>query len=322
MEIGAYLIIIKNHIQIFISNVSADTTLMISLGLGITAAALVPIIIKVAYRPSLVDMLGRKTRDKYQSVVAKDAFTKWIEDLERYQKKGNIGLAGWKFWLLLVAICLACIIVGMVVFKSIVITAFLTVSVVLSLDQFFMFKDRSVRHQMIAQLAVAVRIFASSYSNTPQVEKGIAAVAATCPNPLGRVFKKAEKMLQARIPVDTVLIEMAKDLNFDYGIMFIQLIKQVKNNTLILPLFHELIARITAREILERENRSQVDGERMLSLIMVIAPLPSYFLIQSMVPDAHEFLSGTFFGRIIVSMVFLSVITWAVMSRITERVDA
>lgn len=322
MEIGAYLVIIKNNISIFLSGFSGGDILMISIGLGITTAALVPIIIKLVYRPSLIDLLGRKTREKIQSAATKDAFARWVDDLEKYQKKGNIGLTGWKFWLLFVALVLASFVGGIIIFESLVLAVFLVVATILLLDQYFMFKERSVKEAMESQLAVAIRLFASSYTTTPQVERGIAAVAATCPNPLGKIFRKADKMLKARIPLDTVLIEMAREMNFDYGIMFIQLIKQVRNNTLIMPLFHELISRITAREILTRENRSQVDGERMLSLIMVAAPLPSYLLIQNMVPDAHEFLSGTFFGRVVICMVFISAITWAVMSRITERVDA
>lgn len=297
--------------------------LLMSLGLGLIAGSIAYLVYKWAYRPSLIDMLGKKARKRAQSPAVKDAFNRWVDDAEeRLQRGGVTGLKGWQFVLIIIGICVGSLVVGIFIFKNIVAAIFLLVSTVLLVDQYIMFKERSVREQMASQLAMAVRVFAATFASNPQVEKGIIAVANACPNPLGKVFKKAEKMIRARIPLDAVLLEMARGMNFDYGLMFVQLLKQVRNNTLILPLFHEMVSRITAREILVRENRVQVDGERMLSLIMVAAPLPSYYLIQFLVPEAHDFLSGTFFGKLIVCMIFLSAITWAVMSRITERVDA
>lgn len=319
------LLTLTNYLKPVITNISYffNYNLLMSLGLGLIAGSIAYLVYKWAYRPSLIDMLGQKARKKVQSPVVKDVFTRWVDDTEeRLQRGGVTGINGWQFALIIIGVCIGSLIAGIFVFKNIVAAIFLLVSTVLLVDQYIMFKERATKEQMASQLAMAVRVFAASFASNPQVEKGIIAVANACPNPLGKVFKKAEKMIRARIPLDAVLLEMARGMSFDYGLMFVQLLKQVRNNTLILPLFHEMVSRITAREILVRENRVQVDGERMLSLVMVAAPLPSYYLIQFLVPEAYDFLAGTFFGNLIVCMIFLSAITWAVMSRITERVDA
>lgn len=303
-------------------NIKPDYSLLASIGLGLAFGAVAFLVLRQIKHPSLLDVLGVK-RKKIQSGIVKDTFNRWIDDAEeRLQQGGITRLKGWQLVLIIIGTCIISLIIGIFVFKNIVAAILMVTSAVLLVDQFIMLKERTIREQLTSQLALAVRVFAATFASNPQVEKGIIAVANACPNPLGKVFKRAEKMIRARIPLDAVLLEMAKGMNFDYGLMFVQLIKQLRSNTLILPLFHEMVSRITAREILMRENRVQVDGERMLSLIMAAAPLPVYCFIQRMIPEAYEFMVTTFLGKLIVCMIFLSAITWAIMSRVTERVDA
>lgn len=324
MELAGHLKSAADYLKTVINHAHniLDYNLLASIGLGLAFGAIAFLVLKLAKRPSLLDLLGTK-RKKIQTPAVKDAFNRWVDDAEERLKQGGVtGLKGWQLALIIIGTCVTSLFVGIFILKNIVAAILMIVSAVLLVDQFIMFKERAMREQMTSQLAMAVRVFAATFASNPQVEKGIIAVANDCPDPLGKVFKQAAKMIRARIPLDTVLLEMARGMNFDYGLMFVQLLKQLRSNTLILPLFHEMVSRITAREILMRENRVQVDGERILSLIMAAAPLPVYFMIQRMVPEAHEFMVGTFLGRLIVCTIFLSAIVWAVMSRVTERVDA
>lgn len=290
-----------------------------SIGLGLVAACTAYIIYKKLFSPSLLDRLGYKQKERPS--IIKDSFNLWVDHTEKILRRGSMRMKGWQFVLLVLTGSAASVAAGIFIFQNFVAAVFLTVATVLICEQYILFRERSVMNQMNSQLAAAVRIFAASFANTPQVEHGIAAVAESCPDPLGRVFRRADRMLHARVPLDGVLLEMARGMNFEYGLMFIQLIRQVKNNTLVAPLFHELVSRITTREMLIRENQVQVAGEKTLSLAMVIAPVPSYFFICAVVPEAQVFLTQTFFGRVIVTLIFFSAVLWAVMSRITERVD-
>jgi len=300
-----------------------EWSFVLSVGLGLSVAGLVYLIIRCLAAPSLADKLGHiRSSALIRAPATRDTFNRWIEEYERRLRRGgSTSIKGRHFAMILAAACLTSIIVGIYVFHNIVATAFFVVATVLLIDSYLVFKERSIQDHMLSQLASAVRVFAAAFAVTPQVEKGIAAVADSCPDPLGKVFREANKAFIARKPLDSVLIGMARDMNFEYGLIFVQLVRQVKSNTLILPLFQELITRITEKDMHVKKNRATISGERFMSLMMVAAPIPMYFLVRSIAPEAPEYLTQTFSGRIMVCIVFLSAITWAILSRITEKVE-
>lgn len=262
------------------------------------------------------------SEDRYVRKV-KVSFLDWIDGTDsRLRKALKWKITGLQYGITLVLVSAGSFIFCLVKFDNLVAAVLFSSASILLLEQYLRSRERLYRSTMSSQMSMAVRLFTSEFSRTPQVERAISVVAANCPAPLGNVFKKAAKLFIARKPKDFVFSEMEKDMNFGYGLMFVELLRESQNSQTTVPLYHELEARITAREELEKENKEKVDGEVNLSLIMLMSPVPMYLFLRKAVPESYDFLTLTPLGRILVCSVFFSALLWAILARATERVDA
>jgi len=248
---------------------------------------------------------------------------RWIDDKDRRLRRAlKWKVSGLQYSILLVLVSAGSFLFCAYKFKNLIAAVLFASASVLLVEEYLRRSERMYRNTMSSQMATAVRLFTSEFARTPQVERAVAVVAANCPPPLGSVFKKAAKALMSGKPKEYVFSEMEKDMNFGYGLMFVELMRESDNNKMTVPLFHELEAKITATEELERENREKVDGEVNLSLIMLFSPVVMYLFLRKAVPESYDFLVNTPFGRLLVCSVFISALLWAFLARLTERVDA
>ena len=247
---------------------------------------------------------------------------RWVDTVDRRVKRVGIKkLSGLHYALIMVAGIAISFFLGIYLFKNIVIAVLCSMAIIMCLEQVIITYERNLRDTMSSQMATATRIFAAEYALTPQVERAIGAVARQCPAPLGNVFQRAYNSFMSGRNKDQVFAELASELNFEYGQMFVHLLRMARNNTALTPMFNELVARVTAHESLAHENRQQVTGERNLSIVMLLSPIPVYLIVRKMVPESYIFLTDTVAGKLIICLIFLNVILWAILSRATEGVD-
>lgn len=178
------------------------------------------------------------------------------------------------------------------------------------------------RNRLVDQLGAAVRIFAAEFQDTPQVPRALAQTAARVPAPLGRVFGRASRDLIVGRDQDEVLGRMMTDLDFEYGRMFVQLLRLAAADAAARPLFSRLAVRISSLQALAQKNRAETAQGRWLAIGVNLLTLPVFFLVQTLVPNADYFLKFHPLGRVLVLMVFLSLLVGLIMDRILNEVEA
>lgn len=171
------------------------------------------------------------------------------------------------------------------------------------------------------QLIGAIRIFTAEFLQTPQIERGFEAIGNRIGNPIGGYFKRANTELVIGTDQDVVLSTLANKLDTEYGRMFVQLARLASNDSSISPLFTELLEKIENNIETNRKNYSNLVGERMLALMMTCIPIPTFFFMTKVVPETTYFLANTSLGRLIVILTFGSMLTWAILDRITGSVE-
>jgi len=247
---------------------------------------------------------------------------RWVDTVDmRIKRVGIKKISGLHYALVMMVGLAISFFVGIYLFKNIIIAVLCSMAIIMCLEQVIITYERNLRDTMASQMATAARIFAAEYALTPQVERAIGAVARQCPAPLGNAFQRAYNSFMSGRNKDHVFAELAAELNFEYGQMFVHLLRMARSNSALAPMFNDLVTRITAHESLAHENRQQVTGERNLSIVMLLSPIPVYLIVRKMVPESYIFLTDTVVGKLIICLIFLNVILWAILSRATEGVD-
>jgi len=173
---------------------------------------------------------------------------------------------------------------------------------------------------MIDQLSSAVRIFSAEFASTPQVGSALRNTARRVPAPLGDVLNHACRQLSAGRSKEQVLQELVQELDFDYGRMFVQLLRMAWEDSAVQPLFARLATRVSSLQALMKKNQSNLAQGRMMAMGVNALILPMFFGVQWLVPGAHEFLTTHVIGRGIVSFAFSSILVWLVLDRVLNGV--
>jgi len=254
---------------------------------------------------------------------ASEGVGKYVEGIDsRIKSVGKTRLSLSKYLVAMVVGFILSIFVGLYIFSNIVVTILMLASVVVILEQIIISLERKRKELLSQQMTAAIRIFVAEFTKNPQIENAIGEVAKQCPPPISNVFGDAYRGLIIGKPRTVVFNEMTSKLNSEHGQMFVQLIKMSDDSEYLVPMFHELESRIILHETLSHENRQQVAGERKLSVAMLLSPIPAYYVVSRLVPETYIFLTNTFFGNLIICLVFVSVIAWAFLSRMTDNIDS
>lgn len=251
--------------------------------------------------------------------MPRDAVDAWIAAADARLARAGFRLRGSRYALLVAALGLSAFLAGLLLFRNLAAALLMAASAVLLPDQAVARRIEARRQLMIDQMAAAVRVFAAEFLATPQVQKGLHAVAERIPDPVGRVFRDACERLDLGDRLEPVLVEMMAAFDFEYGRMFVQLLRQAAHDASVAPLFAELVARMETHLELARKSRAELAGERLLALVMMATPLPGYLFMRAVVPETTEFLVNNFWGRLAVVGVFLSMLLWAAVDRLFGR---
>jgi len=211
--------------------------------------------------------------------------------------------------------------VGITMLENFLAAVLLGMAAFLVPDLFLVGRMQAQNARMVEQLGAALRIFAAEFSDTPQVPRALARAAERIPPPLGGVLQRACRDLAAGKDRDEVLLAMMTALDFEYGRMFVQLLRIAWDDAAVRPLFSRLAMRVSALQSLMQKNRAELAGGRIMGLAVNFLILPIYFLVRYTVPESGEFLLEHPLGRLLVSLSFMSVLVGLFLNRLLNEVD-
>lgn len=250
-----------------------------------------------------------------------DSLSKWVLRAEKETRVFKLTYRGPLFLLLVLLCSVFGFFYGTLALKNPAAGIVLAVAGVVFPEQVFFYRERAFKEKLIEQIGAAVRVFAAEYAETPHPVKALGAAARRLPDPIGGVLREAEKDLLLGKDRDEVLIRLARKLNFEYGRLFVQLLRLSFEDEAVKPLFVRLAARISGQQELIRKNRVEVSADRTMSLILNLAIVPVYLLMQKVVPEARLFFLETAAGRGIVVCCLLSAVAGAILDRMVNRGD-
>lgn len=240
--------------------------------------------------------------------------------LERVPMR-EITLYGRKLPLWLLVSSIAAFAGGLYVFRNPV-TAFVAAVLIGILpDQFAFWRAGKRKEMALEQLTAAVRLFAAEYSVAPQLARCLGVVASRIGSPLGPIFRRAYTALVLGTEPEEVLAALEKDLEIPEGKVFVQLLRAGRHQgQALVPLFHDLVSRISVRQQLAKFNRTETSGERAVGMVMALMPIPTYFLMQIWIPESRYYFTETAFGRMVVAFSFISALLWFLIDRVVGEV--
>ena len=290
-------------------------------GLGMSAAAAAYGLCLAMNRTRL--RLEKLVRYSIKAGAVKYQRDRFLLDIESRLKKSGLKKIKLAHYLLAVGIMIGVsVLLGAVYFKNPVAAMAMAATSVMLPEHLIFRREMLQRYQKEDLLISAVKIFLSEFIQTPQVERGLAAVARQCPEPLGSIFFDAYKSMISGIPPDKVYVVLMSRLDFPHGHMFVQALRAARTNSqAVVPLLNSLITKMSIYKATRDENINQVRGESLMSLLIAVAPLPAYLVINSVIPETNEFLRQTISGRSLVFGVFFSSVLWLILNRILERVE-
>lgn len=216
--------------------------------------------------------------------------------------------------------------VGLVVatmfFNNLPAAVVLVASAFLVPDVFMSARAQAKRGKMIEQMGVAMRIFASELNETPQVAVALEKTAEAMPAPLGSVFQQAVNDLHSGSDKNKAFLRLMDELDFEYGRMFVQLLRIAWEDASVRPLFSRLAVRIASLHALEAENRKQVAMSRWMAIAINLSTVPMFFMSRALIPGAEEFLTQNPIGRLLVFVLFLSVLVGLLMDRMLTSTES
>lgn len=245
---------------------------------------------------------------------------KWIKQINVRIKKSGVNIPIGRYVLGIFLGGFVGLIIGIAVLRNPVVAVILGFSAFLIPDVILVGFMQKRRMKIIDQLGSAVRIFSAEYADTPQVPRALHMTAKRIPAPLGTLITKASRDLSTGKSKEEVFVEMAKELDFDYGRLFVHLLLLAWDDAAVKPLFARLATRISSLQSLMQKNNSSLAYGRIMAMGVNALIIPMLFLVQWKVPGAREFMVGHPGGRLLVTLSFLSVLVGLILDRVLSGV--
>jgi pilus assembly protein CpaF len=293
----------------------------VSVGAGISFMAAGVLVYKILKKTLAAIRIAREEK-RASELLKKVPFDEWVHTLERSIRQSNLKINAGLYIAASLLASVAAFFFSLAFLKNLTASIFLALAFLVIPEHILNILIQRKREKTKEQMVAAIRIFTAEYLQTPQLEKALDAVGRRVADPVGGAFRRAYTELMLGKNADMVLAGLARNINNEYGIMFVQLLKLSLHDASISSLFAELLERIESNIELSRKNHANLTGERVLALMMTCIPIPAYFLMSRIIPETTHFLAETFIGRTIITIAFGSIFIWALLDRIMGRVEA
>ncbi len=251
----------------------------------------------------------------------KDNLEKWIDSTEKRIKKNNLKIKAKRYIFLSIFSFLIAFVLGIKMFKNVTATILFSAVFLVIPEYLLSLYEDSIDRKIEDQLAIAIRLYTAEFIQKKPIQKIFSTMSTKINDPVGKYFSDAYYELITGSPVDVVLSRLTSKFNSNYGKMFIQLIHQSQKNSNVINLFPELLMKIENHIELSRNNKTSLAGDRLQAFIMSLLPIPAYFAMSRFFPETKIFVTDTYYGRLIITLSFLSIFVFIILDRFIRRVE-
>ncbi|MDN5344538.1 MAG: hypothetical protein PWQ18_649 [Clostridia bacterium] len=302
-------------------------------GLGVSAGGLLYSALRLFKTPRLALLRHRESREMplvirrflHQGRENEDELPPWLrrwsERTSLMLKRSGVRIPVMRYLIGLLAGGIAGFLIGVILMKNLPAAAILALSIALAPDVVLIGRVQNRRNKIIEQLAAAVRIFAAEFGDTPQVPRALSVTARKVPAPLGDILRQADTDLAAGKNIDDVCLYLMKELDFEYGRMFVQLLRLAWDDAAVRPLFARLAGRIANLQGLIYKNTSGMAYSRFMGMLVNALILPEFLLMRTVIPETGSFLVNDPLGRLLVVVCFLSILVGMILDRALSGVE-
>lgn len=306
--------------------------LLTAIGIGICSGVLGYLLVSVlASRVKLLRLKFVKQNIPYAvrmlNPTTKEAdmpewLRRWMAKSEKKLKKAEVKVSSLRFIVWTVLGAVVGFGIGLLILKNLPAAIIAAISAFLIPEQILVGKIQAGQAKMLENLGVAVRMFSAEFADTPQVDRALSRVAAQIHGRLGEVLQKASRELAVAKDPDEVLSKLMEDLDFEYGRMFVQLLRVAwEQGKVARPLFSRLSSRVSGMQTLVYKNRAGLAHTRLTAIAVNALILPVFLAERHFIPEAGPFMVDNPIGRIIVTLCLLSVLFGVVIDRFMNAVD-
>ena len=254
--------------------------------------------------------------------ISNEAIRAWLEKTSKNMRKtflerrSILNILGYSI--------LACLgfMLGVWHFKSLSTAVVLTVGGIVIPEQIVFYREQFRKEKILEQMAPMIRTFAAEYADTGSEMMALGNAGRRLPQPIGGILENTYRQLIAGKNHDDVLIEFSKELDNEYGRIFVQVLRMGLAGENVKDVYNGLALRITTQYELIKKSKTTSYGDKIMLMILVVLVVGVYVFMLHQYPDSYRVYTETTFGRLAVFISIVSVVGAFLLDRlITEGVD-
>lgn len=321
---------IVNEIRYYASNLNSDfinnllskielEVILLSLGVSITFVAVVWLLYSWVH--SKKDRWKVDTRMDVVIVRQKDSIDKFISSMEKQIQNNKVNLKAKHLFIVVAILCFGAFTISFLHFKNLVASVLIALIIFAIPDYIFFLLEERKNKKIEDLIVVAIRVFTSEFLKNKNIEKSFHETSQRVLDPVGNYFAEAYTDMLIGHPFETVMSRMAVKCNNKYWGIFIQLLYQLRDDSVVINLFTELVTRVERSIEATRHSDSTLAGERTLALITSLVPIPAYLFMRKIVPETTYFITETTVGKLVLISSFISTLLFLYVDKFSRRVN-
>lgn len=252
------------------------------------------------------------TRD----TVSNAAIRKWIDTANKNMRKSFIERRNLWYIIFVVFSAIVSFLASLVYLKSLPTAIVLGIGGIVIPEQFIFYYEQNKKEKINEQLGPMIRIFTAEYINSGSEIAALGRVAQRMPNPIGGIIRKAYRSLIAGNKTDDVLVELSKDLDSEYGRMFVQILRMGMEGEEVREMYNSIALRTSMQYELIKQSKSSAFMDRTLLVILDFAVVGVFIFMLNQSPDNYPFFTQNSMGRIVVFLSAISLVGASILDRI------
>ncbi len=246
-----------------------------------------------------------------------DTVSNWMVRVEKHLKRRNTRLKASVYIVLLAFAITTGIFLGSILNNALAAILIAVIGFVIP-EQIFLYIILRQRLVKFDQLVEACPVFASELQRV-HVTRALGNTGRSIPDPIGRIFRQAERDLIATNEPKEAFGRMLRHMDFNYGKDFISRAYDCYFNSAVAPMFVDLGQEMESKRKRLHENIAKLFQDRILSIAMLLMFFPTYAIATRVVPTTWEFMTQTIAGKFLICLYLLSVALGPVMDYTTIR---
>lgn len=310
------------NIKLYIQNNPNTIHYLLLILIAITISIIFSFLIVQTYK------LYKSKRDRFKATISQNSFvieqrdnlSKWIKSTEKRIKKNNLKIKVKRYLIISVSSFFIAFFLGIKLFQNLTAAILFAIIFFIVPEYLVSLYEDNLNKKTEEQLVLAIKYYTSESFQGRPMQKIIATISNKIGDPVGRHFSDCYYEMITGIHVDTCLSRLASKFNTYYGKMFVQLIHQSKTNRNCVELMTELLAKLENHIELSRTNKTNIATERLQAFLMSMMPIPAYIGMSKLFPETTIFIRDTYYGRLIITLSFLSVLAFILLDRFIRKV--